>query len=280
MSRPSFKPTSILAVALVALVAIPATAEAQRRGPGRGPSRSVVVIGAGFGYPGPFFYDQWGPWGPYGPYGPGRYGPYRPYPLYFDDFSASLRFDVEPKDADVYVDGALAGQIDDFDGIFQSLRLRPGTHEIVVFRDGYRSARETVYVEPYQSRKLRFDLQKLGAGEAQEPRPQAPAIQEPEGRIPAPRMPPGRRVPERPEPETRREAPAQFGTLSLRVAPADAEVFVDGERWTGATTGDRLSIRLSAGRHRVEVRKQGLATYSEEVLIRAEATLSLNVSLR
>jgi hypothetical protein len=249
-------------------------------------------VGGGFGYPGLWFYDPWSPWGPRGPYSPGLYGQYRPYPYRFDEFTASLKFDVTPKDAEVYVDGALAGEIDDFDGIFQSLKLRPGSHEIVVYRDGFRSAREEVYIEPYRSRKLRFDLEKLGAGERQEPRPQGPPPDQrmvdprerppmtprqepPRPSRPDPRMPP----PERREPEPRQQ-PAQFGTLSIRVVPADAEVFVDGERWTGPADSQRLSIQLSAGRHRIEVRKQGLSTYAEEVLIRNGATLTLNVSLK
>ena len=73
---------------------------------------------------------------------------------------------------------------------------------------------------------------------------------------------------------------AQFGTLSIRVVPADAEVFIDGERWAGPATSDRLNIRFVTGRHRVEVRKQGLTSYTEEVLIRQSATLTLNVSLK
>ena len=82
-----------------------------------------------------------------------------------------------------------------------------------------------------------------------------------------------------PEPPRPPQA-AQFGTLSLRVVPADAEVFVDGERWTGPAGSDRVTIQLTPGRHRVEVRKQGLQTYTEEVLIREGATLTLNVSLK
>ena len=90
-------------------------------------------------------------------------------------------------------------------------------------------------------------------------------------------MPP---PPEPREPAESQAQPTQFGTLSIRVVPADAEVFVDGERWAGPATSDRLNIRLATGRHRVEVRKQDLSTYTEEVLIRQGATLTLNVSLR
>jgi len=266
------------------MLALPATAEAQRRGPSRGHGRSVVVVSGSFGYPSLWYYDQWGPWGPWGPYGP---GPYRPYPYSYgiNEFVSAVRFDVEPKDAEVYVDGALAGEIDDYDGIFQSLRLRPGNHEIVVYKQGFRSYRDSIYIEPYQTRKLRFDLEKLGAGESQEPRPQ-PAAEappndpreraRPERRVPEPRTPPPPPV-ERREPEQR---PAQFGTLSLRVVPADTEIYVDGERWTGPATGERLTIRLSTGRHSIQVKKQGLGTYTEDVLIRQGATLTLNVSLK
>ena len=81
-------------------------------------------------------------WGPYGPYGPYRY----PRGYVIDDFSSSLKFSVDQKDAEVYVDGALAGEIDDFDGLFQSLRLRPGSHEIVVFKEGFRSVRTSLSV--------------------------------------------------------------------------------------------------------------------------------------
>ena len=269
----------VLTVTSAILLALPADANAQRRGP-RGRTHVGIVLTSGFGYPGIWFYDQWGPYGPYGPW-----GPYRGYPRYVvNDFSASLKFDVKPKDAEVYVNGALAGQIDDFDGFFQSLRLRPGGHEIVVYRTGFRSAREQVYLEPFRDRKLRFDLQPLAPGETQEPRPQGPPP-DVSGYDPRER---GRELtrpepPRRPEPRQeppRQPQPAQFGTLSLRVVPADAEVLVDGERWSGPAGTERLSIQLAPGRHKVEVRKQGFATYTEEILIRQGATLTLNVSLR
>ena len=269
----------VLAIALAALIALPATAEAQRRGfRGRSPYRVVVGAGFGFGYPSFWLYDQWGPWGPYGP---GPWGPYRAYPPYLiNEFTAALKFDVKPKDADVYVDGALAGRIDDFDGIFQSLKLRPGSHEIVVYREGFRSMREQVYLEPFHERKLRFDLEPLRAGEPQDSRPMGPPPDVARDRDPRPGPPPQREPVRRTPPPDPRPSPAQFGTLSIRVMPADAEVFVDGERWTGSPSGDRLTLQLSAGRHRIEVRKQGFATYAEEVLIRTGATLTLNVSLK
>jgi hypothetical protein len=72
---------------------------------------------------------------------------------------------------------------------------------------------------------------------------------------------------------------ARFGTLSLRIQPGDAEILLDGEQWTAPAGQDRIAIELSEGRHRVEIRKSGFSSYSEEVLIRPGATLTLNVSL-
>ena len=213
-------------------------------------------------------------WGPYGPYGPYRY----PRGYVIDDFSASVRFSVDQKDAEVYIDGALAGEIDDFDGIFQSLRLRPGSHEIVIFKEGFRSVRESLYIEPYQTKKLKFDLEPLRSGDPAELRPTPP----PPGSQPEPQRPDYLRGRPRAEPLPEREpqqAPARFGTLSLRVQPADADVLIDGEKWTGPAENQRLNIRLAAGRHRVEVRKAGYVAYTEDILIRGEATMNLNVSM-
>ena len=63
------------------------------------------------------------------------------------------------------------------------------------------------------------------------------------------------------------------------VQPADAEIFIDGERWTMSTEQPRLLVRLTEGQHIVEVKKPGFQTYSELIGISRERTLSLNVSL-
>jgi hypothetical protein len=263
---PSSKSISVLA--LLTALFFPAVTHAQHH----------IAVGASYGYPG-FWYGWGAPYGPWAPYGPAPYGPYYPYPYVVDPFSATVKFTVAPKDAEVYVDGALAGTIDDFDGRFQSLKMPPGSHEIVVYRQCYRSVREHLYIESYDSKKLKFDLEKLGAGEQQDARPEPPPppSEAPRPMRPEPRMPP---PPEPREPAEEPAQQAQFGTVSIRVVPADAEVFIDGERWAGPATSDRLNIRLTIGRHRVEVRKQGLTSYAEEVLIRRGATLTLNVSLK
>ena len=44
---------------------------------------------------------------------------------------------MKPRDASVFVDGYFAGQVDDFDGVFQRLHLEPGPHRIEISADGY-----------------------------------------------------------------------------------------------------------------------------------------------
>ena len=61
--------------------------------------------------------------------------------------------------------------------------------------------------------------------------------------------------------------------------PGDAELLIDGERWNAPQGQDRIAVRLAEGRHHVEIRKAGYSTYVEDVLIRSNSTLALNVSL-
>jgi hypothetical protein len=265
-----------VAVALAAAVgAAPTLAEAQRRRPARGPVvRSYVYVGP-YAYP-RFYSGWWYQWGyPYPPYGY-RYG--------LNDFTASLRLQVTPRDAEVFVDGYRAGVVDDFDGVFQRLRLRPGGHEITIFLEGYETARQAIYLEIGGDRKLEFSLNRLAAGERSEPPPPpSPSAydEEDDGRRSAP---PARRSQpsgdDRDVVVERAESNARFGTLSLRVQPGDAEILIDGERWSAPANQDRVSIQLTEGRHRVEVRRQGMASYAEDVLIRRGATMTLNVSLK
>ena len=85
------------------------------------------------------FYDPWYRYlvtrTPY-PYGYG-YRTYEP--------EASVRLEVKPKEAEVYVDGFYAGIVDDFDGTFQRLRVPPGEHELELWLEGYRTVRQKVF---------------------------------------------------------------------------------------------------------------------------------------
>jgi PEGA domain-containing protein len=274
----------VAATAFVLMTAWPSHANAQRHGHVHGPGgRSVVFVGGGF-YPSFFYYDSlWYPWRPYGPYGPygwyGAYGPYGPYGYgygygRYDGFSSDLRVEVSPREAEVFVDGYSAGVVDDFDGVLQRLRVAPGAHEITIYLAGYRTIRVNRYFRPGGNDKIRAAMEPLAPGETAEAPPQPSAA-------PVDRQgPPARRYePERPAERAPEPAPARFGTLALRVLPGDAELLVDGEKWATPAGQDRTLIKLPEGRHRIEIQKDGYAKYVEEILIRRDQTLTLNVSL-
>ena len=108
-------------------------------------------------------WPSWRYWGGYYAYPALYYGGFNgaPYPyarLYYgasDRAPSALRIEVKPVEAEVYVDGYLAGSVDEFDGFFQRLNLAPGAHEVVLYLDGYRTIREKLYLSPGASYKLR-----------------------------------------------------------------------------------------------------------------------------
>jgi hypothetical protein len=160
--------------------------------------------------------------------------------------------------------------VDDFDGIFQRLRVPLGEHEITIYHEGHRPIHHRMLFRPYESYSIKEMMQPIAPGDPVEPRPtpaartpsQGPA---PRGRAPMPA--PGNRDADR------------FGSVTIRVQPADAEVFIDGERWDTPAGENRLLVELSEGTHRVEIRKPGYKTYTSTITIRSGETVTLNVSL-
>jgi hypothetical protein len=229
-----------------------------------------------------------------------------PYPAYrYAERDASVRFDVKPKDAGVYVDGYFAGIVDDFDGAFQRLRTMPGGHEITLYLEGYRTYSERVYLTIDNTLKIRHRMERLAPGERSErpPTPAPPPQYQPgdggpqsgQG-VPYPRGPVGRRGPgprgpgdqpptslppgaQLPPPGAGQADASGRGTLSLSLQPSDAEVLVDGTPWNGAAQ-DRLTIDLSEGRHNIQIRKRGYVGYLTDVQIRPGETTNLDVRLK
>lgn len=281
---PAFRLLVLACVSVGLLAVAPARADAQwRRGP-RGPFiRSVIVVGPGFYDPFPFFWDQYPYPYPYPPYPP--YGPYPPYYGYRVDRTASIRLQITPRETEVYVDGYRAGIVDDFDGVFQRLRIRPGEHDLVLYLDGYETVHQHIYVNPGSDQKIAYTMAHLAPGEAMEPRPVpappaqpvAPTTPPPPGRP----LPPGRPVPTPPTAPLPPgpEQPSRFGTLIVRVQPADAEILIDGEKWASPGGPARLVVQLSEGRHHIEIRKEGYETYRSDLDVKAGETTPLNVSL-
>ncbi len=150
-------------------------------------------FGGQFGYLGyydPWYYggSTWGGWNRYG-YGswhsPYLYDPYGysggPWPYYWgpsgyarlsrEDIGAerdteptepmgSLRLRVSPRNAKVYVDGALAGIVDEFDGLTSHLRIPAGRHQLEFRLDGYETTAMEVTVEDGKTRTERASLKR------------------------------------------------------------------------------------------------------------------------
>lgn len=118
----------------------------------------------------------YGPRAYYDPfYRPYYYRPY--YDSYYSGYSAygsrpydddywraynigELRLQVSPRDAQVFVDGAYAGTVDDFDGMLQSLKLEPGEYSIRLEAPGYETMEFDVRISPRQKVTYREDLRR------------------------------------------------------------------------------------------------------------------------
>ncbi len=104
----------------------------------------------------PLFYAPWGlMWGTSGYWG------YPGYPGYagattFD--TGAVRLKMRPRDAEVWVDGYYAGRVDDFDGVFQSLRLAPGGHQVEVRMPGYQTQTFDIHIQPNRTLTITEDL--------------------------------------------------------------------------------------------------------------------------
>ena len=113
---------------------------------------------AGTGYP--FFYGGY----PY-PY------PYAyPYPHYYD-YNGSARLQVQPRHAEVFIDGYFVGTVDDFDGWAQRLHIAPGEHELAIHLKGHHTFRQNVLFRPGSTLRIEHVMQPLAAGDVEEPRP-------------------------------------------------------------------------------------------------------------
>lgn len=133
---------------------------------------------SGFGY---YYYDPWswygggpayGAWGwggyygsGYGNYGGyGGYGSYGSYGTYGGPYGWSIggvRLKVDDRDAEVYVDGYYAGTVDDFDGVWQQLRLDDGGYRIEIRKPGYETLVFDVRILPGRTITYRGHLARL-----------------------------------------------------------------------------------------------------------------------
>lgn len=119
-------------------------------------------------------------WGRYGMW----YDPYAYYPYWGDPYShgasygsygssgsrrteepkrlvGTIRLKVDPEDAKVYIDGALVGTADEFDGLRHHLELDGGRHELELRAEGYETYKGDLNVEAGKTRTERVKLKKI-----------------------------------------------------------------------------------------------------------------------
>jgi hypothetical protein len=113
------------------------------------------AFGLGYFYYDPYTwygYDAYHGYPRYSSYGGGYYGGAQGY------YTGELRLRVEPRHAEVYVDGYFAGHVDDFDGTFQALRLEEGPYRIEIVAPGYETLEFEVRVQPGRKITYRGEL--------------------------------------------------------------------------------------------------------------------------
>jgi hypothetical protein len=167
--------------------------------------------------------------------------------------------------------------------VFQRLQLIPGQHEVTLYLRGYRTHRESVYLNPGSSRDVRHTMATLAPGEVDDPAP-VPLVPPFMGSM-GPVGPMGPMGPAQPPAGPSSPLPptvsrdGTYGVLALRMQPADGRVFIDSEEWRSSQPQDRLSLQLAAGRHQLRIEKAGFQTFSGDLEIKAGETSTLNVSL-
>ena len=70
-----------------------------------------------------------------------------------------------------------------------------------------------------------------------------------------------------------------IGSVVIRVQPLDAEILIDGERWTLGAGDERLVVQLSTGRHHLDIRKREYRSVTLDLDVLQGETVPVNVSL-
>ncbi len=71
----------------------------------------------------------------------------------------------------------------------------------------------------------------------------------------------------------------EFGTLSIRVMPSDATILIDQQAWDRPRGDDRFSIELVEGSHHLEIRLAGYTAYARTIDVTRGRSVVVNVAL-
>jgi hypothetical protein len=283
------------------------------------PSRTRVNGTARYGYGGffphrgffgGFFGDPWwgfgwDPWWGFGyRYGWPYYGAYYYAPdgyVYGDEgegggYSAApsgpavVETDVDPKRADVFLDGENVGNAKDFNGTWDTLSVEPGHHTLEFREGGYRSLVIDLNAQPGRHYVFRDTLAE-GTGEdrrtvgaiAPPARRAAPQRGDVESEPPVRRATPPARLGVESEAPPDRDAPRGLarGLLRVHASPEDASVYLDGEFLGLARELARLhgALPVAAGEHRIELVRPGYASVTKRVSVSGEGTTEFSLAM-
>jgi formylglycine-generating enzyme required for sulfatase activity len=205
--------------------------------------------------------------------------------LWFSFTAVSVRLVVEPAPDEIDLPTALFGF-----HIGERYLLRPGSHEIVVEKEGYQRLEETIEVTSAPNQRIIFTLAKLPGILKLSSRPVDDAVVAVDGEevgitpIEALPIPPGkhrlsvhapRHLPASLEIEIEGEGKEQafeielipaWAPISLASDPARASVWIDGVE-VGETPG---RFELDAGTRTVELRLEGHNTWKREIEVVAD----------
>jgi hypothetical protein len=123
--------------------------------------------GFGLGY---LYYDPWysgygygagypGDLGGYGGGYSGGGGGYGVSQSYRDN--GSLRLKIDPRQAQIYVDGYYVGLVDNYDGAFQKLDIEGGGHKVELKADGYEPLQFEVIITPGQTVTYKGEMKRI-----------------------------------------------------------------------------------------------------------------------
>ena len=74
--------------------------------------------------------------------------------------TGTIRLRVGPSTAKVYIDNALAGTVDEFNGLADHLEIEGGHHELKLVADGYQTYTGDINVEIGRTKTVRVNLKK------------------------------------------------------------------------------------------------------------------------
>ena len=76
-------------------------------------------------------------------------------------YEGSLKLKIKPREAQVYIDGYLVGDVDSFDGAFQKLGIDSGSHKVELKAEGYEPLQFDVLITPGETTTYKGEMKRI-----------------------------------------------------------------------------------------------------------------------